>query len=60
MDEPTTTQYSGPATTATSASEGRLKVDAGKGVSKKEKKHALKRIMDKVLEKVKTVKMKMK
>ena len=60
MDEPTTTQCSGPTTTANSASEGRLKVGVGNGISKKDKKTALKKVLDKVLNKVKTVKLKMK
>lgn len=47
MEQPIGTQMSGPRTTATSASEGRLKVDAG-GMSSKKKKSILKRILTKV------------
>lgn len=55
MEEPTTTQYSGPTTTANSSKEGRLKIDAG-NLPEKHKKLMLK----KLLSKVKSVKMKMK
>lgn len=49
-------QMSGARDTATSASEGRLKVDAA-GMSKKK---ILKHVLKKVVDKVKSVKMKMK
>jgi hypothetical protein len=54
-----TPQTSGPTTTANSTSEGRMKVDAS-GLSKQEKKIALKHVLKNVLKDAKVVKMKVK
>ena len=55
MNQPISNQYSGPTTTANSESEGRLKVDSA-GM----KKMILKKLLDKVTGKMKSVKIKMK